>query len=564
MKQLALLLTGWLCAMIVCAAPIDRNAALLKAQRLMPGKQFAAGHQARSARAKALLANEAFYIFNAADDGGFVIVSGDDRATEILGYAEHGNLDVDALPENLAWWLESYAREIGTLYNTPATTSEQVSRAPSAAIAPMTTAQWNQSSPYYNRCPDGSYVDYDEMGYNANERCLTGCVAVAMAQAMHYWQWPVACGAMDAYDANGHTIKALPATTFKWEQMKESYGKTETGAAADAVAELMRYCGQAVQMKYGTDNSSASLHESDLINTFQYSPNCYWLMRDGYTANRWVAAIHDELVAQRPVLYRGDSETSAHIFIIDGYDGNGLFHINWGWGGQHNGYFAISALNPGTHGTYQYNQYAMIGLQPAQQGEQPVPLMQCSVSESSDTYLHYRSESYDLEGTVVAHYNLAPASPLKAEIGWALYQGDTFVQVLSSKTVTFAAQQQSHCLNGPRISFASNLPSGTYLLCQIYRFEGDTEWQLCHPYQDNPYMLVLELTDTYFYTRPYNMLTDGITTIGYQAAENGGRNGAESVGNSAGTGSWYNLQGIQVPQPRKGLFIKDGRSILVP
>lgn len=548
MKRLVVLWISLTVMAAASAARIDRNAALLKAQRFMPGKQLVAAGDAAVARARAPRKQEAFYVFNAANDGGFVIVSADDRATAILGYSDHGHLDVEAMPENLQWWLESYASQIEALEAVPVATAEQATM---AAIAPMTTAQWNQGSPYYNRCPDGSYVDYDEMGYNANDRCLAGCVAVAMAQMMHYWQWPQSCGALDAYDANGHTIKALPATTFKWDQMKETYGRTETGAAVDAVAELMRYCGQAVQMKYSTESSSASLHESEMITTFQYSPNCYWLMRDGYTASRWAATIYDELAARRPVLYRGDSETDGHIFIIDGYDGKGLFHINWGWGGRNNGYFALSALSPEGHGTYQYDQYAMIGLQPAQEGVQLLPVVQCSVSESSDAYLHYRSESYDLEGSVVARYNLEPAATHNMEIGWALYQGDTFVKVLSNKTVTVSAQLQCHFLNNPRITFGTDVPSGTYVLCQIYRFEGETEWQLCHPYQDNPYMLVLELTDTYFYARLFDVVKDGITSV-------------QGAGVKVQGAEIYNLAGQRVGSAlKKGVFIKDGRKVLV-
>ena len=548
MKRLALLLTGLVISLIVNAEAIDRSAALLKAQQFMPDKQFVADGGVSPAHARVPRAKEAYYIFNVADNGGFVIVSADDRATEILGYGLQGNLNVEALPANLAWWLESYAREIEALDAASTTISERVNRAPLAAISPLTTAQWNQTSPYDSWCPDGNYVDFNETGYNAGNRCLTGCVAVAMAQLMHYWKWPASCSALDSYEAYGHTIKALPATTFKWEQMKESYGKTETGAAVDAVAELMRYCGQAIQMQYSTTSSSGHVSEKLMIDHFQYSPNCYWLMRDNYTASRWATVVYEELAAQRPVLYRGDSETSAHIFIVDGYDGSGLFHINWGWGGSYDGFFALSALSPGTHGTYAYNQYAMIGLQPAQEGEQMLPVMQCSVSESSDTYLHSRSETYDLEGSVVAQYNLEPASTLKAEIGWALYQNGTFVKVVSSKTVTISKKQQDHFLNSPRVSFDASLPSGTYWLCQIYRFEGDTEWQLCHPYQTYPYMLVLELTDTYFYLRLFDVVKDGISTTAAQPAP---------------SSTWHNLQGIQVAQPRKGIFIKDGRKLLV-
>ena len=548
MKQHLLLLITLAAAMVANADGIDRNEALMKAQRVLPDRHFVA--DAAAPRAKAPRTNEPYYIFNAADNGGFVIVSADDRATEILGYALQGNLDEASLPANLRWWLEGYARQIEALETLEdlEDASAAARRAPATAIAPMLTAQWNQTAPYNSWCPDGNYVDYDESGYDATHRCLAGCVATAMAQFMHFWQWPLACEALDSYVADGHTIKALPATTFKWEQMQATYAKTAIGPSADAVAELMRYCGQAVEMQYATDESTASLTAEDMISTFHYSPNCRLLRRDSYTTSRWTDIIYDELEAGRPVLYRGKNERVGHLFIVDGCDANGLFHINWGWSGQYDGFFALSALSPGTHGTYQYDQYAFVGLQPIQENEQLLPAMQCSVSESSDLYLHSRAETYDLEGSVVAQYNLEPASTLKAEIGWALYQGDTFVQVVSNKAVTIAAQQQDHFLNNPRISFDASLPSGTYLLCQVYRFEGDTEWHLCHPYQAYPYMLVLELADTYFYMRLFDVVKDAITAI---------------AAPPAATSTWYNLQGIPLSHPRKGLYIHDHRKILV-
>ena len=566
MKRLLLLLISVAISVATNADGIGKNEALLKAQRLMPGKRFVAADadaMAPSVPAKLKGKSQPYYIFNAVD-GGFVIVSGDDRATDILGYSYQGHLDTAAMPANLRWWLQGYAREIEEL-EAMSLAAEQAEDKPAVTpIAPMIMTQWNQNEPYNSWCPDGSYVDYYEDGYNAANRCFAGCVATTMAQLMYYWQWPATCGALDSYEVDEHTIKGLPATTFKWDLMQNTYSRTASGDAVDAVAELMRYCGQAIQMGYGVDSSSGYVSAELLASTFQYSPNCCRLYRDNYTAIRWASIIYRELAAHRPVVYHGDSDTSAHLFLIDGCDASGLVHINWGWSGRYDGYFSLSAANPDANRSYKYNQTAFINLQPAVPGEKIRPAMQCCIDDSEETFLHYRSESATLEGTVVAQYTLEPDATQNAEIGWALYQGDTFVKVLSSKAVTISAEQQDHFLNNSSVIFDETVPAGNYLLCQIYRFEGETEWQICHPYRDYAYMLVLELTDTYFYTRPYNMLTDGITTIGYQAAENGGRNGAESVGNSAGTGSWYNLQGIQVPQPRKGLFIKDGRSILVP
>ncbi|MBQ4189485.1 MAG: Spi family protease inhibitor, partial [Bacteroidales bacterium] len=33
-----------------------------------------------------------YYVFNAKNNGGFVVIAGDDRMPEVLGYAEQGNL----------------------------------------------------------------------------------------------------------------------------------------------------------------------------------------------------------------------------------------------------------------------------------------------------------------------------------------------------------------------------------------------------------------------------------------------------------------------------------------
>ena len=119
---------------VAMAEGIDRNTALLKAQKFMPGKEFVEGKILPSARAKAPQKHDAFYVFNAKDGDGFVIVSGDDRTKEILGYSEHGNLDTDNLPDNLKWWLNGYARQIEALGTSLVPAMHNM---PSEAIAPL-------------------------------------------------------------------------------------------------------------------------------------------------------------------------------------------------------------------------------------------------------------------------------------------------------------------------------------------------------------------------------------------------------------------------------------------
>jgi len=127
-----------------------------------------------------------------------------------------------------------------------------------------------------------------------------------------------------------------------------TYGSTATDEQKTAVARLMLYCGTAVKMNYTSGSSSASSSNVPyaLINYFGFDATTRYEYRTAYTYAGWQENIHNELSAARPVYYRGSSSGGGHAFIVDGYDGNGLFHINWGWGGSSDDYFALSVLNP--------------------------------------------------------------------------------------------------------------------------------------------------------------------------------------------------------------------------
>jgi hypothetical protein len=66
----------------------------------------------------------------------------------------------------------------------------------------------------------------------------------------------------------------------------------------------------------------------------------------------WDRLVYTELAAGRPVYvggYTGDWKTG-HAFVADGYDGNRRYHINWGWGGNSDGYYLLTNLTPGKQG----------------------------------------------------------------------------------------------------------------------------------------------------------------------------------------------------------------------
>ena len=125
----------------------------------------------------------AFYIFNQAEDKGYIIVSADDRTTDILGYCEHGHFDTEKINPNLQFWLDNYIKQISNVPEEVAYKAPSIRQAAQvAAIKPLLgNTAWAQSTPYNNMCP---------MDQVKKLRCLTGCVATAAAQGMRKWKWP--------------------------------------------------------------------------------------------------------------------------------------------------------------------------------------------------------------------------------------------------------------------------------------------------------------------------------------------------------------------------------------
>ena len=518
MKKLLFLLLTIMLAVAVNAEQVSRQQALQKARQFMPGKQF--GEAKSFARAGSLADKEPFYIFNAEGQKGFVIISGDDRTQPILGYAERGSLEEGQMPDNMKWWLDNLARQIEALGSSLKPAEVTSTRSGMTAIAPLIQTEWDQSAPYNYMCPDGNYLDKGDTGYDATNLCVTGCVATAMAQVLYYWKWPTGCEAIDSYglgyyDSNWNfvetnRVKGLPATTFKWDKMKTTYDYKETGEAADAVAELMRYCGQAVHMGYGVGSSGANLSPSDLASVFNYSPNIRFLTRDNYTTAQWEALVYEELSAEhpRPVLYSGrTSRNSGHQFIIDGYDGNGLFHFNWGWG-YSGSYSVLSLADPNTehgiggssnNGAFQYEQDALFGVKPAELGEVMMPVLYGKLGDFlTKTYTRTGIESdftdVTLKATVRSEYSDTPETTLDVQVGWGLYQNDQLISCLGSKTKTLRKQWYDSFTNELTSSFGKNLATGKYQLTQIYRFSDSEEWKRCEDYGTNS--LVAEVSAT--------------------------------------------------------------------
>lgn len=317
----------------------------------------------------------AVYIFDRPASSGYLIVSADDTATPLLGYADSGSFDANNMPPQLEWWLSEYASQIdyasaNGIKNTYAPIANK------KEIAPLVETKWNQGTPYNNLCPSVN-----------NVKCPSGCVATAMAQVMKFWNYPdVGTGRVTATLPSGGTGEGfinLAQKPFDWNNMIDSYsGYDYTNEQGNAVATLMQAAGYAAKMNYAPGGSGAlSINAAiSLSKNFKYNPNIQYLQRLYFNASEWNEIVYNELAAGRPILYGGQSTSVGHEFVCDGYDGNGYFHFNWGWGGMSDGYFILDALNPNSVGTgggagggYNSRQDIIIGIQPS--------------SEETDVYL---------------------------------------------------------------------------------------------------------------------------------------------------------------------------------
>lgn len=295
--------------------------------------------------------NPLMYAVNNGGDG-YVIVSGDDRMRQVLVYSNSGSLDLDKMPSNMRYWLQSLCADMQRLidagYQPQNVDSRRAASAVKSEIQPLLTCKWGQSEPYNGYCPQDKNKAVT----------LTGCVATAIAQVLYFHKTKrnAAIPSQPLQDTKayegyrGISVPALKASDYNidWNELIDSYtakGVTPTKAQKENIAKLMFFCGAAVEMDYNAKVSLAldSKIASALVKYFGFSA-ARMACRVSYTEQQWNDLIYNELKNQRPVLYGGEGN-GGHEFVIDGYNGNELFHVNWGWNGSFDNYVALSVLN---------------------------------------------------------------------------------------------------------------------------------------------------------------------------------------------------------------------------
>lgn len=309
-----------------------------------------------------------FYVFRDEANTGFVIVSGDDTTIPILGYSFDEKIsDADNLPAPFLWWLTNISDEISRSRSMSAGQDSNVSQSwvnPRSGniVIELETAKWNQSSPYNDQCPmDGA------------KRSKTGCTATAVAIVMRYYKWPASGkGITDGYVTGKKGIYVEPRDlnhAYNWDEMPLTFNSGYSDTQAKEVATLMADIAIAIGANFASESTGASLDINDtkaLFNHFDYNPGMYRANKDDYANDRWIEIIENELSSLRPVLYRGyDSKRDiAHWFVLDGFTDDDYFHVNWGWSGNANGFFVLSALSPYANYLYGSDQRALLNFKP--------------------------------------------------------------------------------------------------------------------------------------------------------------------------------------------------------
>ncbi|MBR1517427.1 MAG: thiol protease/hemagglutinin PrtT [Bacteroidales bacterium] len=315
---------------------------------------------------------------------GFAVAATDDCAQPILAYDTHESIDTASLSPELCYWLKQYDKQIAYGiahgYGKPVVKAAKSDSDLPRAYPVLLTSRWDQS-PYINKyCPVSA----------TSGRVMTGCGATAMAQVLRYWKWPEHGYGAIAYDYTsgirssvepwrfGRLSLNFSTVFYQWDIMPDRVNSNS--AETDAAALLAFHSGMAAASYYDLDGAGSSGSDLDSIEQatdglvsnvldaikwyFGYQQSAQSLRRDETTDSLWTRLLKVEISRRRPVIYGGyGGDGSGHAFVLDGYDANNRFHINWGWSGAGNGYFALAALS--VYGDdYSHGQTALVGLSP--------------------------------------------------------------------------------------------------------------------------------------------------------------------------------------------------------
>lgn len=444
-----------------------------------------------------------YYVFPHDGNCGYTIVSGDDRMPEIVGYSTTDTYSEENMPDGMKYLMQAYEAMATALANGDAKAERCLAEKEALAadstyrqprVAPLLAdIAWGQTEPYNNLCPM----------YDDQRRTLNGCVPTAMAQLMMYYQYPQTLQSdIPAYQTQSYQLN-MPSVSagerYDWDNMLPQYsGSAYTAAQANAVAKLMYHCGLSVKADYGPSSTSALCTPSVLVKYWGYDPDVIKLLyRENFSLREWTAILDAELQASRPVYYSGVPFTSVgHAFLCDGADGDGLYHINWGWSGWSNGYFDITVLNSDYSGTesatapadgYNYSCNMIVGIMPDNGvADAPLivtPLLTAIENEEVGCEL-LTTERADTSGSfklrINAEFGNVEETAFEGYAGVCLEDEKGTCTLLDAREIYLEGMEENGGYYFWPLTFEIDysFPTGRSRIYQIYSTDGET-WQQC-------------------------------------------------------------------------------------
>lgn len=305
------------------------------------------------------------YVFG--EGGSATITTAYEELPMVLGQWDEGD---GVMPDALTELIDGYANQVAAWSSAQdnANTSKPRAKAKAAStrvdIPQMIDAKWGQWTPFNDRIR----IDGRE--------CPCGCVAMAVALILYYWGcqdhngkvFHRGCMAVKSYktDTLKKKIAALPPlAVFGYKDMTPDTPKTAEGKAA--VAELLEYVGKACLSDYTEKSTSAYISKAyhALEDSIRLATKMGYIYASQLGEEAFAEKIYKSLLNGCPVIMSGrKTNDGCHCYVVDGYNAKtGLFHINFGWYGQFDGWYALSATGSSSAG-YTINKTAITNIKP--------------------------------------------------------------------------------------------------------------------------------------------------------------------------------------------------------
>lgn len=511
-----------------------------------------------------------YYILNISEGNGYVIVSGDDRFRDIIGYSTKGHFSTESAPDGLKDLLLSLSAEMQAAkkyYDENGITTIESDRyllTSASSIPPLIKTHWHQGYPFNSQVP----VAYSGSPSTYHGKASVGCVALAMAQVMNYWKYPSKGQGGTYANINYDNVSVnFSEQTYNWDNIATEYGNyldddgvikngQYTQSQADEIAKICYHIGVSVDMLWNIDASGESGTIEDyvpraLASQFGYNKYARIRIRNVLGIEKFESEIINDLSVGRPVLFSAETPSGGgHAFILDGYDAStGMFHTNWGWQGQDNGYYAISVLKPsGMEYDFVCNQNAVLGVQPTEEDFGFPPSLYYTEMRLDKTSI---SKGENLKVVVDTLFDFDFF--FDGKVGVAIYDSKGELKLDNIYLQVGAGYFY------PNVSlltpvFPRAMTAGTYTMRMVMKDSDGTIYPLPAKYGNTESWTVTVSSST-----PSGVVTFVADPPVSTGIENVEITSVDSQQNSVGDDAWYTLTGTRVSEPGKGIYIRNGK-----